>query len=645
MTTYNFKSVPCVPSSKDFVDIVLSRTQRKTPTVIHKHYAIARIRQFYMRKVKFTQQTIHERITNVLEKFPRLDDIHPFYNDLMNVLYDKDHYKVALGQLNIVRKKTDQLSTDYVKYLKYADSLYQCKQLKRAAMGRMCTCLKKLHGALGYLEQVRQHLSRLPSIDPNTRTLMITGFPNVGKSSFINKITRADVEVQPYAFTTKSLFVGHTDYKYMRWQVIDTPGILDHPLEERNTIEMQAVTALAHLKACVLYFMDLSGQCGYSVEQQISLFKNIRPLFLGKPLVIVINKIDVATLADLTKEEQKQITDLVDGVEGSKIVSISTLMDEGVTGLKETACELLMGHRADFKVRHKKYEDIQNRLYVAQPSKRDDKVREAFVPETVVKAREEGTWMNNEHREKLKMDRKYIEMTFDVEDMNTLENVDMRAKWDLADDEWKYDQIPEILDGKNVADWIDPDIEQKLKELEEEEELRMQEEAAEQANKVEIFRVDAISKTAAKNIRDRIAVSKLTNAVMRSRSNNRQKNKLILDAQARMEIGANRGRKRTRSEADDLEPESRSKSQYRSTSARNHSATSAQRKHARSNTPAPGGGIKNSRELDRGIALKRKMFRGKSKASVRGEADHHIPDLKPKHLFVGKRTNGKTDRR
>ena len=40
----------------------------------------------------------------------------------------------------------------------------------------------------------------------------------------------------------------------------------------------------------------------------------------------------------------------------------------------------------------------------------------------------------------------------------------------LADDEWKNDIIPEIMDGKNIADFIDPDILEKLDALEREEE-------------------------------------------------------------------------------------------------------------------------------------------------------------------------------
>jgi nucleolar GTP-binding protein len=40
----------------------------------------------------------------------------------------------------------------------------------------------------------------------------------------------------------------------------------------------------------------------------------------------------------------------------------------------------------------------------------------------------------------------------------------------LANPEWKMDTVPEILDGKNVADFIDPDIAEKLEALEREEE-------------------------------------------------------------------------------------------------------------------------------------------------------------------------------
>ena len=93
-----------IPNATDLIDIVLTRTQRKTPTVIHPGYKITRIRAFYMRKVKFTQQTIDEKLGAMLQDFPRLDDIHPFYADLMNILYDRDHFKLALGQVNIFEK-------------------------------------------------------------------------------------------------------------------------------------------------------------------------------------------------------------------------------------------------------------------------------------------------------------------------------------------------------------------------------------------------------------------------------------------------------------------------------------------------------------------------------------------------------------
>jgi len=375
---YNFKSIVPVPQAKDFVDICLSRTNRKTPTVVHRHYKISRIRSFYMRKVKFTQQSFHDKLKLIVDDFPKIEEIHPFFADLLNILYDRDHYKLALGQLNTAKNLIDNVSKDYVRLLKFGDSLYRCKQLKRAALGRMVTIIKKQKNSLDYLEQVRQHLSRLPAIDPNTRTLLITGFPNVGKSSFINKITRADVEVQPYAFTTKSLYVGHTDYNYLRWQVIDTPGILDHPLEHRNTIEMQAITALAHIKACVLFIMDPSEQCGHSLEQQLSLFENIKPLFNNKPILIVLNKTDVWKAEGLSVDKQSVINKIKEF--NLKMMEMSTVNDEGVIEVRNEACDLLLAHRVENKLATRKVAPVINRLHVAFPQKRDNIDRPPVIP-------------------------------------------------------------------------------------------------------------------------------------------------------------------------------------------------------------------------------------------------------------------------
>jgi hypothetical protein len=40
----------------------------------------------------------------------------------------------------------------------------------------------------------------------------------------------------------------------------------------------------------------------------------------------------------------------------------------------------------------------------------------------------------------------------------------------LSNPEWKNDVMPEVMDGKNIADFIDPDIAEKLEALEREEE-------------------------------------------------------------------------------------------------------------------------------------------------------------------------------
>ena len=68
--------------------------------------------------------------------FPKVEEIHPFHGNLINILYDKDHYKLALGHINKAKGLIDNVGKEYLKLLKYGDSPYRCKMLKRAAMGR-----------------------------------------------------------------------------------------------------------------------------------------------------------------------------------------------------------------------------------------------------------------------------------------------------------------------------------------------------------------------------------------------------------------------------------------------------------------------------------------------------------------------------
>ena len=74
---------------------------------------------------------------------------------------------------------------------------------------------------------------------------------------------------------------------------------------------MQSITALAHLRAAVLYVMDISEQCGYTIAQQAELFHSIKPLFSNKPLMVVANKIDAAPLESLSEADTATLKEMV----------------------------------------------------------------------------------------------------------------------------------------------------------------------------------------------------------------------------------------------------------------------------------------------------------------------------------------------
>jgi nucleolar GTP-binding protein len=159
---------------------------------------------------------------------------------------------------------------------------------------------------------------------------------------------------------------------------------LDHPLDQRNTIEMQAITALAHLNAAILFLLDISESCGYTIDQQIELFQSIKPLFQAKPLVIVLTKSDLQKFNELPADEKKKIETLAREA-NAYLIQMSNISGDGISDVKSKACDILLDHRLTQKAKDpKKQEAILNRLHIAQPKKRDNVDRLIFIPETVI---------------------------------------------------------------------------------------------------------------------------------------------------------------------------------------------------------------------------------------------------------------------
>ncbi|CAG0973325.1 MAG: GTP-binding protein [Candidatus Methanoperedens nitroreducens] len=310
-----FEKIPTVPTAEELLDKSYRRATRAK-----------RGKQILDRKSKLQAEEsmlltaaniLSDNLAHIVRKFPSLEQLPPFYLELAEVMVGVEEMKMNLASVQWAGEKIGTLARKYVGMMREADD---SKVVRKQAFGRISSIVASIDGNLRFLNEARNKLRKLPAIDEGP-TIVVAGYPNVGKSSFVALVSSARPEIAPYPFTTKGLAVGHFTRNNIRHQVIDTPGLLDRPLEVRNEIELQAITALKHVGKVILYVIDPSETCGYSLDTQMHLLEEIKNRF-PVPFLIVANKKDISA------------TEIGD-------MSMSTLTGEGVDAVLERLLEMM----------------------------------------------------------------------------------------------------------------------------------------------------------------------------------------------------------------------------------------------------------------------------------------------------------------
>ena len=121
--------------------------------------------------------------------------------------------------------------------------------------------------------------------------------------------------------------------------------------------------------------------------------------------------------------------------------------------MKLKACDLLLEQRVGQKLRGKKLPNVLNRLTVANPTPRDDMVREATIPDAVM-AKRNGTAMDMDDDDDGASSTKKTQKDIMWEQGGPgMYMQNLREHWQLKNDAWKTDAVPEIKDVSNYISY------------------------------------------------------------------------------------------------------------------------------------------------------------------------------------------------
>jgi len=115
------------------------------------------------------------------------------------------------------------------KIQEFEEELRKTKYNKRtqAAVGLLKAKIARLKGEKSSKASKKVHAQGWTIRKSGDATAVLVGFPSVGKSTLINKITNAESQIGHYEFTTLDVIPGSLEYENVKIQIFDVPGLVE----------------------------------------------------------------------------------------------------------------------------------------------------------------------------------------------------------------------------------------------------------------------------------------------------------------------------------------------------------------------------------------------------------------------------------
>ncbi len=282
---FEAKKLPTVLTAEELLDKAFGRASKVTGRTR---------KEKTMNKLATVSNVLSDYFKKVIKAHPNYDQLPEFYREIIDVVVGLRRIKKALAALDWANSMTQRIITKSIREVKAGKNP---ELVLKSAYGRIASIVEQIDPELRFLNEARNILKEVPAFTDDP-TLVVAGYPNVGKSSFVARISSVEPEIANYPFTTRKLYVGYTELDGVKIQVVDTPGLLDRPIHKRNEIEKRAILCLKHLADCILFIIDPTETCGYPVKNQLALLEEIKENF-NVPVVVAYSKADIHDKRDL----------------------------------------------------------------------------------------------------------------------------------------------------------------------------------------------------------------------------------------------------------------------------------------------------------------------------------------------------------